>query len=769
MNWMLAFGVAFTLAAASTNVAAQVAPPGAAPVRSDPSAGVAAADPAPPVEPAVISRDQSGRAATIRAVRLTGAIQLDGHLDEEMYTTVPSISGFIQQEPSEGAPATEQTEVWVFFDDEHIYVVGRCWDSQPERMIANEMRRDGQRVPRNENFAFSFDSFHDRRNGYNFEVTPVGGRLDTEIIADGAVSNRDWNPVWEVAAARFDKGWALEARIPFKSLRYHPGQDQTWGFQVRRMVRWKNEISYINWIPASVGERGHQRVSLSPTLVGIAVPPPGLNLELKPYAISTLATDTTVTPRISNDLSRNWGGDIKYGISKSFTADFTYNTDFAQVEADQQQVNLTRFSLFFPEKRDFFLENAGVFTFGGANGSDNTPALFYSRRIGLAGSQAVPIVAGGRLTGRVGKLSVGVLNIQSDRFEPSALAPIPTTNFSVMRVRRDVLRRSSVGAIFTRRSVDQNGGGANGVFGVDGTFALSNTLVVNTFLARSSSQGRRGDDTSYHAQVDYAGDRYGLLVDQLGIGVNFNPELGFVRHPNMRRSFGSARFSPRPRQKNRIVRKYYYMGSIEYIENDAGRVDTRAATGEFAIDFQNSDKFNVRYTDTHEFLPVRLLLATGVVVPVGAYDYANLLVGYNTGPQKTITPGNFAFEHGSFYGGRKDTLTVGNSLVSFPPHLMIEPTYTLNHVTLPQAEFTSHLIGPRVTYTATPLMFWSALLQYNSTAHAFSANVRWRWEYRPGSELFVVWNESRDTGVARFAGDLANRALIVKINRLLRF
>src|SRR5204863_334773 len=175
---------------------------------------------------------------------LTRALRIDGRLDEEIYSTVPSISGFIQQEPVDGAPATEETEVWVFFDDDNIYVVGRCWDSHPERMVANEMRRDGARVPRNEDFAFSFDTFHDRRNGFNFEVTPVGGRLDTEIINDGAVSNRDWNPVWEAVAARFEHGWNVETRIPFKSLRYRPGADQVWGFQVRRMVRWKNEISY---------------------------------------------------------------------------------------------------------------------------------------------------------------------------------------------------------------------------------------------------------------------------------------------------------------------------------------------------------------------------------------------------------------------------------------------------------------------------------------------------------------------------------------------
>ena len=714
--------------------------------------------------PVVITRDPSGT-AVIRAVRLTTPLRIDGHLDEEVYTTVPSISGFIQQEPSDGSPATEETEVWVFFDSDNMYVVGRCWDSHPERMVANEMRRDGARVPRNEDFAFSFDTFHDRRNGFNFEITPVGGRLDTEIINDGAVSNRDWNPVWEAVAARFDHGWSVETRIPFKSLRYRPGGDQVWGFQVRRMVRWKNEISYITRIPAAIGERGHHHVSLSPTLVGIDVPPPGLNLEIKPYGISTMASDTTVTPRIANDLSAHWGGDVKYGITKSLTADFTYNTDFAQVEADQQQINLTRFSLFYPEKRDFFLENAGTFVFGGATGADNTPALFYSRRIGLSGTQSVPIVAGGRLVGRAGKFSVGVLNIESDEVPASG---IPSTDFSVVRVKRDVFRRSSIGAIFTGRSVGQSGTGSNEAYGADGTFVLTDTITVNTFLARTRSQDRAGHDASYHAQFNYAGDRYAVLVDELGIGRNFNPELGFVRHPDMRRGYGFFQFSPRPRKKSALIRKYYYDGSIEYIENNAGRVDTRTQTAEFAIDFQSSDHFNVRYGRTYEFLPQPLRLAPGRVVPVAAYNYGSVLVGYNTGPRRTITPGNFSWEYGTFYGGHKGTLTVGNSLLSFPPHLMIEPTYTLNHVSVPQGTFTSHLLGPRITYTATPLMFWSALVQYNSIENSVSANVRFRWEYAPGSELFVVWNETRDTFAQGFP-TLTNRALIVKVNRLLRF
>jgi len=224
--------------------------------------------PPPPVPPAVISRQAPGE-ATIRAIRLTTPLRIDGRLDEAAYTEFPSISGFIQQDPQEGAPASEQTDIWVFFDEDNIYVVGRCWDSRPDRIVANDMRRDGSRIPSNDQIGFTFDTFRDRRNGYSFELTALGGRLDKELSNDGVTFNRDWNGVWEAAGSIFEKGWIIETRIPFRSLRYREGPNQVWGFQVRRRVLWKNETSYITAIPRSIGGRGHDRVSLHPALVGL--------------------------------------------------------------------------------------------------------------------------------------------------------------------------------------------------------------------------------------------------------------------------------------------------------------------------------------------------------------------------------------------------------------------------------------------------------------------------------------------------------------------
>jgi hypothetical protein len=450
------------------------------------------------------------------------------------------------------------------------------------------------------------------------------------------------------------------------------------------------------------------------------------------------------------------------------TADLTVNTDFAQVEADEQQVNLTRFSLFFPEKRDFFLENQGTFAFGGVAASSTTntdaPTLFYSRRIGLNKNLEVPLQVGGRLTGRAGAFTVGVLDIQTgDETKAAAKA----TNFSVVRVKRDILRRSSVGLIFTGRSLVQAGTGGNESYGADGAFSFYQNLTINTYWAQTRTNGVASKDSaSYRAQLDYPGDRYGVQLEHLFIGPDFDPQVGFVRRKDMTREYGLLRFSPRPRA-SRKIRRYSYTGSVDYIENGAGRVETRERFGEFAIEFQNTDRFSVAYTNTFDFLPAAFEIATGVKLPIGGYSYDNAKVALNMGQQRKLSF-NVAAEYGTFYDGHKTTIGASRGRMNISSKLSIEPTYTINRVELVEGSFTTHLAAARIIYTMTPLMFTSALLQYNSGTHAVSANVRLRWEYRPGSELFVVYNEDRSTLGAGFA-QLNNRSLIVKVNRLFRF
>ena len=754
---------------ASAPVAPVAAP--AARVRAIPLVSDAPPEPMPP---ATISRDAEGR-ATVRAVRPRQPLHIDGAIDEAHYGEVPPMSGFIQIEPRPGDAAKNQTDVWVSFDDDSVYVSARMWDDQMDRIVATEMRRDSTALFQgNDVVSFVFDPFYDRRNALVFTVNPIGGRSDVQVTNERQFS-QDWNPVWEVKTGRFDGGWTVEAAVPFKSLRYREGTEQVWGFNVMRVKRSTNEMSLLTKVPPARGNSALVQTSFAASLVGLEAPRAGRNLDLKPYVTSSLTTNRTATPRVSNDPSGEAGLDLKYGVTQGLTADLTLNTDFAQVEADEQQVNLTRFSLFFPEKREFFLENQGLFSFGGVqlagnfNSTNNStaPVLFYSRRIGLNQGRVVPLNLGGRLTGRAGRYSIGIVSARAgdeDRTLPSAA---PATTFSVGRFKRDILRRSSVGLIATHRSAAQNGVGQNLAYGADGTFAFFDSLAVNTYWARTETDGRPGEDSSYRAQLDYNGDRYGVQLERLAVGEDFNPELGFLRRSDMRRSAAQLRFSPRPRNMP-SVRRFRYQAGLALVDNGAGTLESREQEGEFVVEFQNGDQFSAGYSDLYEFLPQPFSIVPGVVtIPVGGYDFRNGRIGFNLGRRRRVS-GNMSVEHGTFYNGRRTGVSLSQGRLSVTSALSLEPTYSLNRVRLVQGEFTTHLVGSRVTYTVTPLMFFSTLLQYNSATRTLSTNARLRWEYRPGSELFVVYNDERNT-LARGFPSLATRAVIVKVNRLFRY
>ena len=765
-----------------TSAAAQTSSDAVSPV---PSANPSAATltlyvdaPPAPIAPDVIRRDGEGR-ATVRAVRVDQPLRIDGALDEALYRDVPSISEFIQVEPDGGQPATERTETWIAFDEDNIYVSFKAWDSQMETLIATEMRRDNNNNWQgNDLVSFIFDTFYDRRSSFTFTANPLGGRSDGTMVNDRQYSS-DWNPVWEMKPGRFDGGWSVEAAIPFKSLRYRPGTAQVWGFNAMRVKRAKNEISTLTRVPPARGQSGFQQAQFAASLVGIEAPRAGANIDIKPYAISTLTTDQLATPRVSNHPEAEAGLDLKYGVTQGLVADLTVNTDFAQVEADEQQINLTRFSLFFPEKRDFFLENQGTFSFGGVainsagggnfgggfigSGGSDAPIMFYSRRIGLNDGHEVPLNAGGRLTGRAGKYSVGFLNIQTGEERQTNARD---TNFSVIRLKRDVLRRSSVGVLFTNRTKSTVGSGGNQSYGLDGTFAFYENLQINTYWARTETEGLSGEgDDSYRGQLDYSGDRYTVQVERLKIGDNFNPEVGFLRRDDIVRDYARFKFSPRPRNRS-AIRKYVYDGAIQYIEDVAGRLESRERAAEFALEFQNADRFTVNYTNSYEFLPEPFPIGAGVILPIGSYSFDTFRIGYNLAQQHLVSA-NLTAEFGTFYNGHKTTVSAARGRVPITNQLSVEPTYSVNHVTLVEGEFTTHLAGSRVTYSMTPLMFVSALIQFNSGIGAVSTNARFRWEYQPGSELFVVYNEERST-LTRSLSSLNNRAFIVKINRLFR-
>jgi hypothetical protein len=759
----------------------QDAPAGAAPRPPGSSASPAGRPidgPPPPVAPDTLARDAAGR-ATARAVRLSGPLRVDGVLDEEIYQTVPPISGFMQQLPDEGAPATERTEAWALYDGRNIYVSARLWSSVPEsQWIANEMQRDSFQVIFNDNFIFVFDTFYDRRNGVAFMVNPIGGFFDYQITDEGN-PNSDWNPIWDVRTGRFEGGWTVEARVPFKSLRFRPGSSQVWGFQLGRRIRWKNEMTFLTRVPISAGP-GEFRLSAAATLVGVEVPQNNRLIDIKPYAIGSLATDRTKTPAASNQLDKDAGVDVKFGVTPNLIADLTYNTDFAQVEVDEQQINLTRFPLFYPEKREFFLEGRGIFDFGrpGAGGEGgfriqrggggpsfgggDVPTLFFSRRIGLNNEVAVPILGGGRLTGKADKFTIGALNIQTDD-APGAGAV--ATNFTVLRVKRDILRRSRIGAIFTDRSVSTVGHGSNDVYGVDAAFSFFDNVNFNGYYARTKTPGLKGNDASYQAAVSYNGDLYRFQIDRLLVGDSFNPEVGFLRRNDIRRTFTQAQYRPRPKSIA-AVRQFTFGASLDYVENGTGRVETGIAQARFETEFQNSDRFVTDLQHSHERLRQAFQLTPDVAVPIGAYDFRDVLVAYSMGEQRPMS-GTWSVQWGQYFDGHITAITYQRGRIALTPQLSVQPGLSLNRIELPETTVLLKLVTSRVTYTVTPRMFVSGLMQYNSITNALGANLRFRWEYQPGSELFLVYNDLRDTS-QRGALLLENRSFVVKITRQFR-
>ncbi len=708
---------------------------------------------------------------TLHAIKLTSPLKLDGQLDEPLYSTVVPAGDFVQMEPTPGAPATEKTDVWLAYDAANVYITVRCWDSKPPSgWILDEMRRDSNNIPRNENVAFFFDTFNDKRTALLFEITPLGAIYDAQAshLRPGSA---DWNPLWRYGIGRFEGGWIAEMAIPFKSIRYQPGAGQTWGFNLRRTVRWKNEESFLIKLPLIAGFSGAAaifQIANSAKLVGIEAPAASKNIEIKPYAVGSVATDRLSRPPKDNAGDSEVGLDFKYGVTNNLTADFTYNTDFAQVEIDNQQVNLTRFSLFFPEKREFFLEGQSIFDFGGAssggaNAGGVTPLLFFSRRIGLNSGRVVPIQGGGRLTGRAGAFTVGAMNVQTD---DEALSRTPSTNFSVVRLRRDILNRSSVGLIYTGRSHATVGTGSTQTFGVDANFNLKNFVTINAYAAKTDTPALNDDDTSYRVQASLNKDRYGVEFDRLVVGDNFNPEVGFIQRDDFHRTYALARFSPRPK-KNTRVRKYYYQTSVDRFVGKNGVTQSGNYNGYFSAEMQNTDRITAQVNSTVEQLARPFAIFRGVTLPVGRYEFQNANVTVALGNQRALS-GTVGFDAGTFYNGTKRTVTFSNPRARLTPQISLEPAISVNWISLTQGSFRNSVISNRTTYTVTPRMFVSGLVQYASATRTTSTNVRFRWEYVLGSEMFLVYSDELDAAVRGFP-DLRNRAIVFKINRMFRF
>jgi hypothetical protein len=693
--------------------------------------------------------------SAIDAVRADCAITLDGVLDEPCWEHAPPFADFIQQVPKTGAPASDRTEVRVLFDDGGLYFGVRAFQDRAVPIAANELRRDAGRMHvRNDTFTVALDTFFDRRSGYLFIFNALGAVADWAGWDEGRVWSQEWDTVWDVRTTMTEWGWSAEMRLPFRSLRFKHAGEQRWGVTFRRVVLARNEWSYSTPIRPEWGEAGIGKFSAAAELHGVAIDRRALNLEVTPYLLGG-AVETGCVPACSVDSARDVGADAKYGLTSNLTLDLTYNTDFAQVEADEQQINFTRFNLFFPEKRQFFLEGKGIFDFGVTSG-DYRLLPFFSRRIGLERNQAVPIIGGARMTGKAGKYSIGALGIGT---EDTAFTP--TTSFGVVRVKRDILRRSNVGFIATDR---RGGGTRNEAWGTDAHLALRTNAKIESFISRAWFPGQEEDSWAGRMHVVNEGDLWTGEVDYLRIGSNYSPDIGFVGRRNIDRWFGRGQVSPRPRSGP--VRKLFAAASIDYVRDGSGRLETREVEGLAKVEFHSADLVQMTVTRIFDAPLAPFLVGSGLVVPAGTYHFTDKAISWTASPSRRAI-GTLTYRDGGYYDGTRREFIASSVIVKANQHFYTDLNYQVTDVSLPTGGATAQLFGVRVNYSATTRLFNSALLQWNNRTREFNANVRMNWIYRPGSNLYVVY--TRTNGILDSPIGLQNQSFVVKVTRLFQF
>jgi hypothetical protein len=693
----------------------------------------------------------------VHAVRISERIAIDGRLDEPAWERAEPATNFIQWEPHPGLPASEPTEVRFLYDQDNLYVGARCWDSSAGSLTVHELKQDFE--SREEDvLAIFIDSLHDLQSGFSFWTNPAGARRDVQIFQDDAQRSVDWDGVWQVKVTTSETGWSAEFLIPFKTLRFSSSPQQEWGLNILRRVKRKNEDSY--WSPLPRRYRT-MRPSMSGTITGLEGIRQGRNLKIKPYGISSVTQ--LASNALSKEIDANGGLDLKYGLTASQTLDLTYRTDFSQVEADQQQVNLTRFNLLFPEKREFFLENSGVFAIaggGGPSGGGGSANVFpfFSRRIGLSeAGMPIPIVGGARVSGTTGAYDVGLLAMKTER-----LGDVRSNSFLVGRLRRNFQGSSSVGVIMTSRDSTQSGDD-NQLYGVDTLLRFfQRKLDVSAYLLATETPGRDGPDQARLLDAAWRDNDFSVGARYETVQPDFNPEVGFVRRRDTTHYAGDGSWQPRPRNTT-YVRNFDLALAADLYQDPAGRVETREQTVSAGIAFQNSATFSFNTTNTFDRLTAPFAIQRTVTIPVGDYTYRRYTLDYSSNRGRGLS-GSFKAAAGQFWDGRSWSAEGGFELrPSY--HLDVNLTFSRNQVDLPAGDFTTTLIGLRLLYAFTSNAFFNSFLQYNATTNQFSANTRFNIIHRPLSDLYVVYNEQHDTRSAL----LLARGLTIKFTNLFDF
>lgn len=678
----------------------------------------------------------------LRAIRTEEEIHVDGVLSEQSWKLAPAATGFLQEEPNEGTPASERTEVRVLYNDKYLYVGIWAFDSDPGRINARELTRDAS-FSNDDKVEILLDTYHDRRNAYRFAVNPLGTQQDALITDEGRDVNLSWDAPWLSNGRINGDGFTVEIAIPLTTLRYKEGAT-VWGFNVARIIRRKNEENlWTSWQRSF----GLERVSQAGELTGVEEIRRRRLVEFKPYVTGGWRQGV---PRIGaagfdTGMHQTAGLEVaKIGITPSLTVELTANPDFGQVEVDQQVVNLSRFSVFFPEKRDFFLENSGIFLFG----REGSNQLFFTRRIGLtADGQPVPIDYGAKITGKVGPYNIGFLQVETRKLgEENSGFRIPRQQFTVARVKRDILGRSSVGAMFVNRQGGTDTTYNRGV-GVDTELNLTDHWRVYSFLMGTATPGVRSSFLSGRVDSRYENNLVRFITVYEDIGSNFNPEIGFAERTGIRQYFGQAAYKPRPRFIPG-VRRMEFETQLEYYEDRSGHLSTRQTELSWETEFNNSAILFFRpIEDVTDVLSEPFEIRPGIVIPTGSYHFNRPRVSFTSDQSKRLV---FTAREkwGDFYSGSLYETSAG---ITWRPneHFLLDINDSYNRVLLKQGNFSTHLFGGRASYNFSRKLLSSAFVQLNSAAKLSSVNLRVRYIFRPNSDLFVIYNQTTGVGLER--------------------
>ena len=694
----------------------------------------------------------------VTAVRTTERIILDGRLDEPAWKLASPATDFITKLPRPGEPSEERTEVRFVYDDDILYVGFICFDSDPTDNVV--VLREDFSSRESDGVAMVLDSLHDRRSAYQFGTNPAGAKRDSHVTNNSQFNN-DWDSVWDVKVSTNDESWIAEFAIPFKTLRFSQSPTQEWGVNLSRFIVRINEQSF--WSPIPV-RYGMSRISQAGTLIGLEGIRQGRNLKVKPFATTGITQIAGTDGSIQTMKDYDGGVDLKYSLTPSLTLDATYRTDFAQVEVDQQQVNLTRFNLFFPEKRDFFLENAGTFNFaGGGRGADLVP--FFSRSIGLSGGTPIPIVGGARVTGQVGQYDVGFLIMKTESDDTRS---IPSNGYLVGRVKRNFSTSSWIGALVTNRD-STLAGDYNRVYGADAHFQFYERLEFDSYLLRSDTPGKSGKDQARKFATAWRDDELVVGAEYYAVQTNFNPEMGFVRRKDITQYSGNVSWLPLLR-RSRTVRNLIFSTDLDYYEGGNAKVETRTQGINVGVELQNGGSGNFSVVENFDRLVDPFLIrsrerghAADLAIDVGDYRYREYSLSFNSSQRGKIT-GNVNITLGEFWNGHRKSF--GGALDWRPTyHMNINVDYSHNRVNLPNGSFRTTLVGARLSYGFSPRLFLDGFFQYNADTHQVSSNIRFNFIHHPLSDLYLVYNDRRDT----LSGQLVERTFIVKVTNLFSF